>query len=118
MAAASDLLSPELALVDPQLVADPRVPPAAFTNPRSRLWDPAAPDGEPVSVSVPSHPGSDAISEARKRLMEAGLDSDVLGSLVPARRHFRRRASVIPASAAATSVALLVLQVYLGNGGL
>jgi hypothetical protein len=116
MAAASDLLSPELVLVDPQLMAYPRVPLASPTNARSRLSEPG-PDREPASASGPSTE-SDAMSGARMRLMEAGLDSDVLGTLIPARKHFRRRASLIPASAAATSVALLVLQLYLGHGGL
>ena len=118
MAATSNLLSPELVLVDPQLVAYRRAPLAVPTTPRSRLGEPARPDLKVLPVSVPSKPGTDAISEARKRLMEAGLDSDMLGSLVPARKHFRRRASLIPATAAATSVALLVLQLYLGHGQL
>jgi hypothetical protein len=116
MPAASDLLSPELVLVAPELPAYPREPLEVPADAYSPLREPDAPDREPSSDAVPIAHGQ-AISEARKRLMEAGVESDVLGSLVP-RKHFRRRARLVPASAAATSVALLVLQLYLSHGAL
>lgn len=117
MATVSNLLSPELVLVDPELDVHPRVPLALPTKARSRRLEPAAPNRDPL-YGAPSERGNDALSEARKRLMEAGLHSDVLGSLVPPRKDSRSRARLIPAGAAATSVALLVLQLYLGQGQL
>jgi hypothetical protein len=50
--------------------------------------------------------------------MERALDSEVLGSLVPPRRRFRRRATFIPATAAAVAVALLVVQLSVNQGKL
>jgi hypothetical protein len=50
--------------------------------------------------------------------MEGGLDSEILGSLVPSGKHVRRRATFIPAAAAATAVALFVVQLYLNQGKL
>ena len=117
MPAAAELLSPELVLVDAELAGDRRVPLPAPPDASSSLWEPA-PYRERPPESDSAEADEDAIGEARTRLVEAGIASDVLGSLVRARKGFRRRATLIPASAAATSVALLVLQLYLEHGRL
>jgi hypothetical protein len=118
MAAAPDLVSPELVLVDPQLAAYTRALHADPAGAFSHVEDPLPSGREPPPVSVPGDAGVDASAEARERLMEGALDSEVLGSLAPSREHFRRRARLIPATAAATSVTLLVLQLYLSHGKL
>jgi hypothetical protein len=118
MGTAPDLVSPELVLVDPQLAAYTRALLAVPTDALSRLEQPLPPVREPLPVSVPGDAGGDASVEARKRLMEGALDSEALGSVPRSREHFRRRARLIPAIAAATSVALLVLQLNLGDGKL
>lgn len=118
MAAAPDLVSPELVLVDPQLAAYSRALLTVPADALSRLYEPLHPRREPLPVSVPGDAGVDASAEARERPMEGAFDSEVLGSLMPSRKHFRRRASLIPATAAATSVTLLVIQLYLSHGKL
>src|SRR6266511_3812189 len=100
------VLSPELVLVDPQPGAYPPAPFAVPGTVRPRLTKPAA--TKPPSRTGDAH--GDAVNAAHERLLKAGIDSDVLGSLVPAGKHFRRRARLVPACAAASAVALLVLQ--------
>ena len=112
-----EALSPELVLVDPELAADAR---ESLTDPAGSLR-PHDAEREPqpvVARGVETTPPEDTIMEARERLMERGLDSEVLGSLVPSEKHFRRRATLIPATAAATAVGLFVLQLYLNQGSL
>jgi hypothetical protein len=113
-----EILSPELALVDPELAAEAR----------AYLADPARPlssrdfERESPPVVVPAVEATplpeDTIMEARRRLMERGLDAEVLESLLPSGKRFRRRATLIPATAAATAVGLFVLQLYLNQGSL
>ena len=112
-----EVVSPELVLIDPKLAADAR----------ELLGDPAEPDRQPLEAkraapsspaAAPPPPPGDTNAEARQRLMERGLDSEVLGELVPSEKHFRGRALFIPAAAAATAVALFVVQLYLSQGKL
>jgi hypothetical protein len=69
---------------------------------------------EPASPAIPE----DQILQARRRLMDAGIASDSRGSMIPRGRRYRRRATLIPAFSAATSVVLLVLQLCVANGTL
>jgi hypothetical protein len=113
-------VSPELVLIDPELAADARERLGDPAETRSAVRQPsearrAAPA---ASLAVPPPPPDDTSAEARQRLMERGLDSEVLGSLVPSGKHFRRRALFIPAASAATAVALFVVQLYLNQGKL
>jgi hypothetical protein len=119
-----DAVSPELALVDPRLAASARVllpdpddtlaPAGQSTRTRRRL--------SPVSVldhGFFSYENAEATSaEARQRLMDSGIDSEVMGSQVPAGRHVRRCTTLIPTSSAAASVVLFVLQLYVSRGAL
>ena len=75
------------------------------------------PGQTPTKVIHESPPGP-GVLEARERLMRAGVDSEVLGSMVPRVRMFRRRATLVPALAAASAVALFVLQLYVAQGAL
>jgi hypothetical protein len=112
-------LTPEEALPDEQFAESPwslRVDwdaPLDPTPPPVRREPGRAPT--PVVYESPPEPG---FLEARERLMRAGVDSEVLGSMVPRVRIFRRRATLVPACAAATAVALFVLQLYVAQGAL
>ena len=107
-------VSPELVLVDPSLATSAResLPArsgsATFNEPkstRSRHGD-RGPFGDET----------EAATEARRRLMHNAVVSEGLSALAPAA--FRRRATLIPSTSAATSVSLFVLQLYLANGHL
>jgi hypothetical protein len=98
-------LSPEVMLVDPDLAVTARE--LRARHEATPEWPRPAP-----AVSRPDH----RVLEARQRLLDAGIASDVLGSVVPDGRHLRRRATLVPALSAATSVALFVVQLYLGQG--
>jgi hypothetical protein len=112
MAAAPDLVSPELVLVDPQLAAHTR-PLADSGGAFWRVEKPLPSRRERHPLSVPGHARADASAESRERLTESALESEV-----PSRKQVRRRARLIPATAAATSVILLVVQLYLNHGKL
>lgn len=116
-----DAVSPELALVDPDLVA----PAASQLVRRERRPGWLANRGVADQIRDQTLPRAGLMSqrddrrlEARQRLLEAGVASDVLGSIVPRGRQLRRRAMLIPALSAACSVALLVFQLYVGQGAL
>jgi hypothetical protein len=117
------ILSPELVLVDPCLAPSARAllpdPPSTVARmrrsaPRSRQASvlPSAEHGLGPSVELQT------VVHARRRLMEGGVESEVFGSLPRATKHFRRRATLIPTSSAATAVVLLVLQLWIGEGTL
>ena len=117
----ADEVSPELALVDPDLVAS--AAPRPIQRDRRPAWlanrsvdEQVRDQSLPRAGPMPQH--DDRILKARQRLLEAGIDSDVLGSMVPRGRQMRRRAILIPSLAAASSVALLALQLYMGQGAL
>ena len=55
-------------------------------------------------------------SDARRRLMQAGLEADSWGT--PMRRRRSRIRTLIPTSSAAVGVALLLLQLFLEQGSL
>jgi hypothetical protein len=118
MAAAPDLVSPELVLVDPQLAAYTRPLLADSAGAFWRLEKPSPSRRESHPLSVLGDARADAIAGARERLTERALDSEVPRSPTPCREHFRRRARLIPVTAAATSVILLVVQLYLNHGKL
>jgi len=113
-------VSPELVLVDPELAADAREFLGDDAAVRSLVRQPSEERraAAPAPVAVPPRPPDDTSEEARQRLMERGLDSEVLGSLVPSEKQFRRRALFIPAAAAATVVGLFVVQLFLNHGTL
>jgi hypothetical protein len=113
-----EVLSPELVLVDPQLAAHVHAVHADHDDAVSHVEEATPADREPMPVSRPGDSGDDATAAARERLMERALDSEVLGSLVPPGRRFRRRATLIPATAAAVAVALLVVQLSVNQGKL
>lgn len=117
----AEIVSPELVLVDPALAVEARQLLADSADTRSSVTRPSD-DAEspriPAPDTAPPQRPDDTSAEARLRLMEHGLDSEVLGSLVPSGKHFRRRATLIPAAAAATAVALFVVQLYLNQGKL
>jgi hypothetical protein len=117
-----EIVSPELVLVDPELAADAREFAADSPDASSPAREPSHDERESPPVPAPGgtrplHP-DDRSAEARQRLMERGLDSEVLASLVPSGKRFRRRATFIPTAAAATAVGLLVFQLYLNHGKL
>jgi hypothetical protein len=118
-----DTVSPELVLVDPRLAASAR---ALLPDPAETL---ARPDRSarvrrrvfPVSFpddGLSSFEADATSAEARERLMDGAVDSEVMGSLAPSGRHFRRPTTLIPTSSAASAVALFVLQLYMGHGAL
>jgi hypothetical protein len=114
-------VSPEVVLVDPDLAASARPLHVPHEQPPTRRAERAVDDEDRYS-SIPrrhpvAQPDGRAI-QARQRLLDAGIASDVLGSMVPRGGHFRRSATLIPAISAASSVILLVLQLYLGQGTL
>lgn len=55
--------------------------------------------------------------DARRRLMQAGLEADSWGEPASSRRR-PRITTLVPTSSAAVAVALLVLQLFLGQGNL
>ena len=112
--------SPEVGLVDPEFAPSAR---ALLERDASVRWLEERGLGdkgrrhasvEPATSAMPE----DQALEARRRLMDAGIASEVRGSTIPRARRFRRRATLIPALSAATSVALFVLQLYVANGAL
>jgi hypothetical protein len=117
-----DIVSPELVLVDPLLGAHARAFLSDSADTLSRIAQSPPDGGEPLPASIRDGGAwphaDDASADARERLMDGALDSEVLGSIVPYGRQFRRRATLIPATSAATSVALFVVQVYLSQGRL
>jgi hypothetical protein len=110
-----EILSPEVALVDPGFAALP-----FLERDASAPWlEERGLDKGQRHLSVElatSALSEDPALEARRRLMDAGIASDVRGSMIPRGRRYRRRATLIPAFSAATSVALLVAQLYMANG--
>ena len=115
-----EVLSPEVVLVDPVL-APSAVP--FLERDASVPWLGERGVGDKGQRHVSGEPASSPLSEdpgleARRRLMDAGIASDVRGSMIPRGRRYRRRATLIPALSAATSVALLILQLYVANGTL
>lgn len=109
-------ISPEVVLVDPDLAASARPLLELHEQPPKRLAERGLED-QYASIRRVAQP-DDREAQARQRLLEAGIASDVLGSMVPCGRHFRRRATLVPAVSAASSVAVFVLQLYLGQGTL
>src|SRR5919197_1964624 len=94
-------LSPEVVLVDPDLAASAR-PLLAEPDARVEIGEPSRDEqSEPSALIAKQGFRSEAIAEARQRLMEAGLASEVVGAMLPSGRYFRRRATLIPASSAA-----------------
>jgi len=59
-----------------------------------------------------------AASDALERMVEHAADSELLAPRVSSRRHCRRITTVIPTSAAASAVALFVVQLYVSQGNL
>jgi hypothetical protein len=113
------LVSPELVLVDPDLAVPARallsdaviagVSEPARLMPRPRV---TVPSRDPSTFGEESA----ATGDARRRLMDNAVVSESLGGLAPVR--FRRRVTLIPSSSAASSVGILVLQLFLGHGHL
>ena len=115
-------VSPEVVLIDPDLAASAGPLLVSHEQPRKQAAEGASKEEHRYSSLFPvrpalAHPDARAI-QARQRLLEAGIASDVLGSMVPRRRRLRRRATLIPAISAASSAGVLVLQLYLGQGTL
>ena len=117
-----DVVSPELVLVDPELAIPARtsLPASERQSAQHELKPAAAAPVKPLAMSLHRGAFSDdarATAEARQRLMDGAVVSEVLGALAQV-NHFRRRATLIPSSSAASSVGILVLQLYLGHGHL
>ena len=114
-------VSPEVVLVDPELAASARPLLVPREQPPKRRVERAVRDEDRYSSVRRAHLAArpdDRVTQAHQRLLEAGIASDVLGSMVPAGRCVRRSTTLIPAVSAASSVVLLVLQLYLGQGAL
>ncbi len=118
----TELVSPELALVDAELAAslrpllpDPgeRHDPQAETAPLNppAQWEAETEEPAPVEAEV-------VMSEARDRLMGYAVDGEPLGPRPETRRCLRRRATLVPSLSAASAVALLVTQLYTSQGTL
>jgi hypothetical protein len=97
-------MSPELALVDPDLAAWARSLPEPSTVQVVSPKAPAVPNVTPA-----------AATRARSRLMEGALADDAFALIEPPRR-LRRRVSLVTTSSAAAAVAMLVAQLVLARG--
>ena len=124
-APALENLSPELVLVDPSLAASARARLPERDDSRDLAWAGTSARTRPPQVYPASFRDYGPLyevaltnGEALQRLLQGAVDSEVLGSLVPSRRLFRRRTTFVPTSAAAASVALFVVQLFLSQGRL
>lgn len=119
---ATELVSPELALVDAELAAslrpllpdpgerdDPQTE-AAPLNPHAQ-WEAGTEEPARVETEV-------VMSEARDRLMWYAVDGEPLGPRTETRRCLRRRATLVPSLSAASAVALFLTQLYTSQGTL
>ena len=123
-ASALENLSPELVLVDPSLAASARARLPERDDSRDLAWAGTSARTRPPQVYPASFRDYGPLfevalnGEALQRLLQGAVDSEVLGSLVPSSRPFRRRTTFVPTSAAAASVALFVVQLFLSQGRL
>jgi hypothetical protein len=116
----SDVMSPELVLVDPELGLRLRTlhdschlaVPASEVDPQE-TDPPWAPVRHDTAVALALSPDE----EARRRLINGSGDPEVVAQLGRATA-FRRRATLIPSTSAAISVALFVFQLFLDQGRL
>jgi hypothetical protein len=96
-------LSPELALVDPELAQWGRALLTAFSE---------------TSSDAPARSSKDVDLGARLRLMQAAVADEVYAALVPPPRAARRRIALVPTLAAWNGVILFVVQLQLNAGHL
>jgi hypothetical protein len=88
------------------------VPPMSAQSDRNRgIFPVAFPDTRPMIEDA-------AAAEARQRLLEAGVDSDVMASIVPSGRRFSRWTTLVATSSAAAAGAILAVEAFLSRGTL